>query len=321
MRISGVLASCLAIAACGKKSDKPPEKNDPDHVEAIHVTSKPDAAITDPHAELTARGAYVVKAAGCLVCHTGLVPAGSGGMAPDFAHVGAGGLEMPDPIGGTWRTPNITPDKSTGIGSWTDDQIARAIREGTRPDGSQLYSIMPFAFYNRMTDADVKAVVAYLRTIPAVERTVAPNRNLKFPQPTVPAPTNAPDVTTDPVKHGEYLASIMLCGHCHMTPGEPDHLLSGGMDLAISTLGTGKLYASNITPDKATGIGAWSEENIYTTLKTMVRPTGKPILPPMAMLQPAWSQLDEKDLRAVATYIHQVPAIKHAVLPSTFALK
>ncbi|MEO8453356.1 MAG: cytochrome c [Gemmatimonadota bacterium] len=313
-RVALVLLVGSGLAGCGKKADGPIPKDDPDKVERIHVTAKPDAA--DPHARQLARGAYVVKAGGCLVCHTALGPNG-----PDFTNAGAGGLEMPDPVAGTWRTPNITPDKASGIGSWTDDQIARAIREGTRPDGTQLYAIMPFALYNRMTDADVKAVVAYLRTLRPIERVVAPNKNLKIPQPTVPPPANAPDVTTDPVKHGEYLASMMVCGHCHMTPGEPDHLFGGGLDMTISTLGTGKLYAPNITPDKGTGIGAWSEENLYATLKTMVRPTGKAILPPMSLLQAGWSQLEEADLRAVATYIHQLPAIKHAVLPSTFVLK
>ena len=310
------IAVLVGLSACGKNADRPIAKDDPDHVERIHVGSATADAAADPNAQQLARGSYVVKAAGCLACHTALGPTG-----PDFAHAGAGGLEMPDPVGGTWRTPNITPDKASGIGSWTVDQIARSIREGTRPDGTQLYAIMPFPFYNRMTDADVKAVVAYLRTLPAVERVVAPNKNLKLAQPTVPPPANGPDVTTDPVKHGEYLASLMLCGHCHVTPNELDHLFSGGLDMTISTLGTGKFYAPNITPDKATGIGAWSEENLYTTLKTMVRPTGKAILPPMSFFHTGWSQLDESDLRAVTTYIHQIPAIKHAVLPSTFALK
>jgi mono/diheme cytochrome c family protein len=316
VKVALVLLVGAGLAGCGKKADGPIPKDDPDKVERIHVASRPDAATVSPPDTQLARGAYVVKAAGCLVCHTALGPAG-----PDFANAGAGGLEMPDAVVGTWRSPNITPDKASGIGSWTDDQIARAIREGTRPDGTQLYAIMPFPFYNRMTDADVKAVVAYLRTLKPVDRVVAPNKKLQVPQPAVPPPANTPDLATDPVKHGEYLAALMLCGHCHMTPKEPDHLFSGGLDLTISTLGTGKLYAPNITPDKDTGLGAWTEDNLYVTLKTMVRPTGKAILPPMSFLHTGWSQLEEADLRAVAAYIHQVPAIKHAVLPSTFVLK
>ncbi|MEO8842883.1 MAG: hypothetical protein ABI591_10705 [Kofleriaceae bacterium] len=202
---------------------------------------------------------------------------------------------------------------------WTDDQIARAIREGTRPDGTQLYAIMPYGMYNRMTDDDVGAIVAYLHTLKPVERVVAPNKNLKFPQPVLPKPANPPDVAGDPLNHGEYLATLMLCGHCHATPGEgPDHMFTGGLDLTIPAMGTGKLYAPNITSDKDTGIGAYTEDQLFTTLKTMVRPNGKLIAPPMLMLQAGWSQITDADLHAVAKYVHQIPAVKHKVTPSTF---
>jgi hypothetical protein len=169
--------------------------------------------------------------------------------------------------------------------------------------------------YNRMTDDDVNALVAYMRTLKPVERTVAPNKNLRFPQITPPKPANAPD---DPKHHGEYLATLMLCGHCHMEPGQPDHLFSGGLDHTIPTLGTGKLYAPNITSDKDTGIGAYSEDQVFTTLKTMTKPNGKMIAPPMLMLQGGWSQIADADMHAVAKFIHELPAMKHKVTPSTF---
>jgi len=323
------------MAACGPRRD---QDHDPDKVERIHVGSavKPatGAAAFDPSdpgagqgwgsdpaasAHELARGAYLVHAAGCLVCHTAMGPSG-----PDLANAGGGGLEMPEVLG-TWRSPNITPDKATGIGNWTADQIARAIREGTRPDGTQLYSIMPYALYNRMTDRDVAAVVAFIRALKPVNRVVAPNKNLKFPQLAVETPANAPDVRSDTLKHGEYLAALMLCAHCHQTPskdGPPaaDHMFSGGLDMTIATLGTGKLYAPNITPDAETGLGAWTEAQLFTTLKTMVRPDHRIIMPPMLMLQADWSQLTDSDLHAVATYIHQLPAIKNKVPAATFKL-
>lgn len=323
-----VLVAMVGLVACGprrREADKDPDKVDPIKLGSA-VKHLPEAAFdpsdpgvgqgwgsgaTDKAHEL-ARGAYVVHASGCLVCHTAMGPDG-----PDLANPGAGGLEMPEPTG-TWRSPNITPDKATGIGNWTDDQIARAIREGTRPDGTQLYAIMPYALYNRMTDRDLAAVVAYLRSLKPVSRVVAPNKNLKFPQLAVPTPPNHPDDKANALEHGEYLASLMLCGHCHQTPGEPDHLFSGGLDLTPVGIGTGKLYAPNITPDADTGLGKWTEDQIFTTLKTMVRPDGHRISPPMLLMQSGWSQLTDADLHAVATYIHQVPAIKHAVPASTF---
>jgi mono/diheme cytochrome c family protein len=109
------------------------------------------AAPAGPDAKLVERGAYVAKAGGCLVCHTAIGPTG-----PDLANAGAGGLEMPDAIG-TWRTPNITPDKGTGIGNWTDDQIIAAVRTGVRPDGKKLYPIMPYLNYNVMTDDSARS--------------------------------------------------------------------------------------------------------------------------------------------------------------------
>jgi cytochrome c553 len=305
----------LALVGCSKKSDDPKQTATPVEQAKI-VVGKGDPKIASKDEAKLERGSYLVKVTGCLVCHTAAGPTG-----PDYEHLGAGGLEMPDPLG-AWRTPNITPDKATGIGGWTDDQITRSIREGTRPDGTQLYAIMPFAMYNRMTDEDASAIVAYLHTLKPVERVVAPNKNLKFPQPVLPKPANTPDVTGDPLAHGEYLATLMLCGHCHATPIDgpptPDHMFTGGLDLTIPAMGKGKLYAPNITSDKDTGIGAYTEDQLFTTLKTMVRPNGKMIAPPMLMMQAGWCQITDADMHAVAKYVHQIPAVKHKVTASTF---
>ena len=316
--VCGVVVA--ALAACSKKADEPkPEPPAPKSVETGPVAVKPPEP-AGPEAKLVARGAYIAKAGGCLVCHTGMGPTG-----PDLAHPGAGGLEMPDPAG-TWRTPNITPDKSSGIGGWTDDQIARAIREGVRPEGTQLYSIMPYASYNRLTDDDTKALVAFLRTLEPVKRVVAPNKDLKFPKLPMPSPANAPDVVGDPVKHGEYMASIMLCSHCHWTPDakmmvQPDKLFAGGLEMTLPMFGPGTLFVPNITSDKETGIGGWTEDQIVAALKTMMKPDGKLLNPPMLLMQGAWSQLDDADLHAVAAYIHQLPPVKHKVPDSTFKLQ
>ena len=225
---------------------------------------------------------------------------------------------------GTWRTPNITPDKGTGIGSWTDEQIIASVRTGVRPDGKKLYPIMPYMNYNAMTDDDAKALVAFLRTLKPVERTVAPNKDLKMKPIDAPKPSNGPDDTTDPVKHGQYLASIMLCSHCHWTPKKDfsglvdiNHMYSGGLVFEIPMLGTGKLFA-NITSDPDTGIGKYTQDQLATTIKTMVRPDGRPIFGPMQFLQGGWSQLDDNDIKAVAAYIKSLPPVKNKVPASTF---
>lgn len=311
-----------ALGACKKRQEQQPAATPPPAPEkpadpATPATETAAAPASDP--ALVERGAYVAKAAACVVCHTAIGPTG-----PDLANAFAGGLEMPDAIG-TWRTPNITQDKSTGIGTWTDEQIIAAVREGVRPDGSGLYAMMPFVNYSRMTDDDAKALVAFLRTIKPIERTVAPNKDLKVMKGPGPRPANAPDPTDNKLEHGEYLASLMLCSHCHwtpnmktMAPAGPDTQFSGGLPFQIPMLGTGTLYASNITSDPDTGIGRWTEGQVFTTIKTMVKPDGTPIHGPMQFMQGVWSQLSDDDLHAVAAYIKSLPPVKNKVPESTF---
>ena len=324
-----VLAGATVLAACNKKAN---ETTGPGSAGSAAPTgsgsgsgsgsaasgSGSGSGSAVDHAALLARGQYVAAVTACVVCHT---PIGPGG--PDRTKAYAGGLEVPEKFG-TWRSPNITPSKSSGIGSWTDDQILAAIREGVRPDGAKLYPVMPYMNYNRMTDADGKALVAYLRTLPAIDNVVAPNK-LPIPQPSAPKPANAPDDATDPIAHGEYLSTLMHCSACH-TPfkkdGSPDlaKMFAGGFEMNLPMLGKGTLIASNITPDPDTGIGKWTEEQLAQSLKTMVRPNGKMIVGPMMIYQALWSQLDDKDLHAVAAFFKKVPAVKHAVPASTFVM-
>lgn len=313
-----VVMALVVATGCSKKKDEEPREapkaveKDPGAKPVENpVPAEPKA---DPNAALVTRGAYLAGAAACGVCHTAIGPTG-----PDFANAYAGGLEMPDAIG-TWVSPNITQDKSTGIGAWTDDQIARAIREGVRPDNAQLYPIMPYLHYNRLTDDDTKALVAFLRTVKPVNKVIAPNKDLKMPKIPAPKPANAPD---DAAGHGEYMATIMLCGHCHWTPDknlapQKGKEFSGGMPFAIPALGKGTLYARNITSDPETGIGKWTEDQIFTVVKTMTKPDGKIIQGPMQFMLGPWSQLDDKDLHAVAAYIKKLPPVVNKVPDSTF---
>jgi cytochrome c553 len=316
MRNLLVLCAVVAVAAgCKKKEEKketPPPPPPP--------TATADAAAAEPAGpdpKVVARGEYLAKAGACLVCHTAIGPQG-----PDLANVGAGGLEMKEKFG-VWRSPNITPDKGTGIGNWTDDQIAAAIREGLRPDGAKLSPMMPYMNYNGMTDDDVKAVVTFLRTLKPIEKQVAKSE-LKMEGIQAPKPPNQ-SPGDDPAKQGAYMASIMLCSHCHWTPNKqftapagPDKMFSGGLPMELPPLGTGTLYTANITSDPDTGIGKWTEEQILASIKTMQKPDGKMIQGPMLFMQGAWSQLEDKDLHNVAGFIKALPAVKNKVPKSTF---
>ena len=318
-----VLTAALAFAVgCKKEAKKDPTPPPPTTGSGSDMAgsgSAGSAAVAPPPVDpkVVERGAYIAKAGACLVCHTAIGPQG-----PDLANVGGGGLEMKEKFG-TWRTPNITPDKGTGIGNWTDDQIIAAVREGVRPDGAKLIPMMPFMNYNVMTDDDAKALVAFLRTLKPVERTTAKSE-VKMEAPPAPKPPNqAPG--DDVAKKGAYYASIMLCNHCHFTPNKDfsgpagmDKMYSGGLPMELPPLGTGTLFGRNITSDPNTGIGKWTEEQIFAAIKMMQKPDGKRIMGPMLFMQSQWSQMDDADLKAVAGYIKKLPPVKNKVPDHTF---
>lgn len=321
-----VLAVPVLLAACEDK--KPATAEDAAtkadgaaaSVSATPTASATAAAPADP--KVVERGDYLVNVVmNCGACHTPFGPNG----APDMSKKFAGGLEVPE-VFGTWRSLNITQDKKTGIGGWTDEQIAALIRTGKRPNGDQLFPIMPYGFYNVLSDKDVKAVVAYLRTIPPVENAVAGNTDLKLPKPTLPAPKGTEPEAT-PIGRGGYLATLMHCAQCHtpldektMTPLE-DKAFSGGQKFELPFMGTGVLYSQNITPDKKTGIGAWSDDEITNALTKLKHKDGKPIVGPMMILGMNWSKMQEGDVKDVVAWLRSVKPVENKIPASTFKMK
>ena len=277
MRAHATLVLVLGMVGCYRVPAPPPP-----------AAPQPSAQPTASQADLD-RGKYVATIAGCMVCHGNDLAGG---------HEGA----LPDGSGGKWRAPNLTTDPMTGLGRWTDEQIDAAVRQGVRPDGAHLLPIMPYGYYHRMTDTDARAVTAYLRSVPAVDHRIArsdASPSLKPLELEVPAG----NVDT-PALHGEYLANLMHCAACH-TPDD-GRAFSGG-----TTFDT--LVAPNITSDRATGIGAWTENDIVRAIRTMTVPDGSKIEGPMALYASAWSQLTDADAHAVAAYIKSIPAIEHDV--------
>jgi hypothetical protein len=314
-----VVSAVLALASgCAKKKEEnktPPQPMAGSGSAEVGSGSAAAAPAADP--KLVERGAYLAKAGGCLVCHTALGPQG-----PDMANMGGGGLQMAEKFG-TWTSPNITADKGSGIGNWTDDQIIAAVREGVRPDGSKLYPIMPYMNFNVMTDDDSKALVAFLRSLKPVER---PSVKFELKMQPVPAP-KPPNAAPgdDPAKKGAYLTSIMLCSHCHWTPNKdmtgpagPDKMFSGGLPMELPPLGKGVLYSRNLASDPETGLGKWTEDQVFAAIKTMTKPDGKMIQGPMLFMQGGWSQLPDDDLKLVAKFIKALPPVKNKVPASTF---
>jgi mono/diheme cytochrome c family protein len=279
----------------------------------------PDSAATKATPAMIERGKYLAEAVmNCRACHT---PNGENG--PDLGRAYAGGLEFDAPFG-TWRAPNITQDEKTGIGGWTDQQIADAVRAGKRPTGEQMYPVMPYRYFGAISDEDMEALLAYLRTVPAVENAVAGNTDLKLERPAHEPAKHDPPIPGDLVNEGAYLVKLAHCGDCHTPIGEdgmPDvsRAYAGGREFhALDFQGTGTVYAANITPHEATGIGKYSDEELMTAITELDKRDGSAILGPMTFYVGAWSKLTHKDAKAIAAFLRSLPAVENEVPKSTW---
>ena len=244
------------------------------------------------------RGRYLMQSiVACGNCHT---PQGPNGPLPGMEL--AGGLKIEEkPF--TAYGSNITPDKKTGIGNWTDAQIIRAIREGKRPDGSIIGPPMPIGLYRGMSDNDVMAIVAYLRAAKPVENKVQKS-DYRMPLPPSYGPPigKVADVSRkDRVAYGRYLAGPAgHCIECHspMGPKGPDienNLGAGGMSF-YGPWGTS--VSTNITP---AGLQRYSDADLKKVITTGVRPDGSQLKPPMAV--PYYAKMSAADLDAVVAYL------------------
>jgi mono/diheme cytochrome c family protein len=268
---------------------------------------------TAVHAETAVeRGRYLVEVLGaCGNCHT---PKGPQGDLRD-QHL-AGGFEIPEEGLGVAVASNITPDRDTGIGAWSDQEIIRAIREGKRPDGRILGPPMPFYLYRRLSDTDVRAIVAYLRTVKPVRNAVPPSRfTITLPPSWGPPVGSVPDVPrTDLVRYGEYLAGpVAHCVDCH-TPrtstGAPDETKFAAGGFAFHGP-WGVSYSTNLTPDPDTGIGQWIDGRLIASLYG-ARQDGQRVLPPMPSHHYAVG-IAEGDLKAILAYLRSLRPIRNPV--------
>jgi mono/diheme cytochrome c family protein len=241
-------------------------------------------------------------------------------MGRDTSKLYAGSAGRPGKDGKmSESTPNITPDPETGIGKWTDEQVIAAIREGKRPDGSKLTGRMPSPAYHVLTDDDAKAIVAYLRSVPAVVNRIdraKTGEQDKARLLNLPPATGNVDVASDPVKHGEYIVGIMRCVGCHTPHAGPaaGKAWAGGNEFALPPqFGGGKFYSSNLTSDTATGIGMWKSEDVAAAVRELVRPDGTKIHGPMNGHKDDYAQLTDADAAALAAFIKAIPPIVNKV--------
>jgi mono/diheme cytochrome c family protein len=269
------------------------------------------------NADVVKRGEYLARAADCLVCHTE-----PGGAA--FA----GGLAIPLPFGTLYST-NITADKDAGIGNYSDQDFLNAVRRGIKPDGTRLYPAMPYTSYSYITDADALAIKAYLFSLPAVRKenradtlafpfnqrwsmifwSFAFNEDRRF------TPNSAQSAQWN---RGAYLAEALAhCGECH-TPRNLAFALDNRKKFAGAL--TAGWHAFNITSDKGSGVGAWSDDELFAYLAsghadgrgTAAGPMGEAV-------DQSFSRMSPDDIRALVAFVRSVPAVATSDSPAAIA--
>jgi mono/diheme cytochrome c family protein len=265
------------------------------------------AQTSNPADPAIQRGAYLATASDCTACHTA-----PGGLP--FA----GGLPIASPVGTIYAT-NITPS-AAGIGDYSEADFARAIRQGIRKDGANLYPAMPYTSYRLLTDADVSDLYAYFHTAVAPVN-VAPRRTaLAFPMNIrlsmmawnllfLPSHKFAADPAQSAAwNRGAYLVNgAAHCDSCHTPRGflmeEKSGQFLGGAEV-------GSWYAPNITSDAVSGIGGWSAQNIAAYLKTGILPDHARAAGSMAeAVDHSFQYLTAGDLNAIAAYLKTAPPL------------
>jgi mono/diheme cytochrome c family protein len=264
--------------------------------------------------DLIAKGQYIFAVAGGCACHTD--PKGT-------PHAGA--RPFPIPFGTVYST-NITQDKETGLGAWTDQQIHDATVKGISRNGSRILPVMPFEAYSGMAQEDLKALIAYMRTLKPVKKATPPlktwvpfTRGLATPvylKVFGRFSDAAPQAPKSGIERGRYLVNhVSLCGDCH-TPRNSIGVPNRSLYLAGASAKTGFLGEDvpNITPDKETGIGDWKREDIAEVLLTGTKPDLDNVQGLMSeVVEHGYKNMTKSDALAIADYLKSVPAIKNRI--------
>jgi len=276
-------------------------------VPILSLLAAPAARADQPQSELVKRGEYLARAGDCFSCHT---QPGSPALA--------GGRQVQTPYG-TIASPNITPDQETGIGKWSDQDFYRLMHDGIDRHRDDIYPVMPFDHYTKVTPEDVKAIKAYLFSLPPVHAPRQPS-HLAFPfnvrtsliawstlffKPGTFEPERS---RSESWNRGAYLVQgLGHCGSCHT----PRNILSGSEQ--SNALGGGEIkgqgwFAPNITSDVREGIGGWSEQQLVEYLKTGIAPGRAIVAGPMSeTIHSSLRYLTNEDVRAIATYLKEAP--------------
>lgn len=303
-----ILAGPLLLSACGDDDD---DINEPDPVDV-------------------SRGAYVVEhVAVCGDCHTPRTQSGELDMSRWLAGVEVfADLDTLDSEVGAIGAPNLTP---AALADWTDEEIKNAFLNGVDEDGDALFPIMPYAVFHNMTAADADQVVAYLRSVPAVENDIPERQPLPFPftDPAQPVPEASIPHTTlastdanyQAAERGRYLAGrIGSCLECHTPPAQGaipldlSKTFAGGREFEFGPPFPPIIFSRNITPH-ANGIQGWTAEDVQELLLEGVDPAGNGVCPPMPSgPNGAYGGLTDQDALDIGVYLTTLEPIDNGVI-------
>jgi mono/diheme cytochrome c family protein len=310
--LGGLVALLVVVAACGLGylmfafPKVPPAPS-------VKITATP---------EMLARGEYLTEhVVGCSTCHTQRDWTKFSGPTKKEL-LGAGGDRFDLGPAGIVYAKNITP---AGIGSWTDGELLRAVTQGVSKDGTPLFPLMPYPHFGAMSEDDVHAVLAYVRSWKAVEGTPLP-RKLNFPLNlivrTIPGPNTygkrpSPE---DKVAYGKYMTDAARCSDCH-TPIDDQGTPLPNMDFAGGTeiLETGyRVRTANITPDANTGIGSWTEQQFIDKFKAfenvaLAALSEKERRQNTVMPMTAYAGMTREDLSAIFAYLRTLKPVTNRV--------
>lgn len=265
---------------------------------------------TGAEAEIVKRGEYLAQTGDCLACHT------------DDKHNGkpyAGGLGMETPFG-TFYTPNITPDKETGIGSWTEEQFINAMRNGTSPSGKNYFPVFPYVYFNKMTDSDLRAIWTYIQKIPSIKQANKPNDvpfpfNVRFGQffwKLLFFYPNEGEFQYDPSKSKEWNRGAYLVegpGHCSMCHTPLNLLGAPKQKYYLTGAFIEGYWAPNISNQGLTNIPAKEIAEVFVSGQRLNK--AGPVAGPMAQVNHnSLRHLTEEDRLAIATYLKSVNSVQ-----------
>ncbi len=245
---------------------------------------------------------------------------------PELGTLGKGGehFSHDQSFPGDFYSRNITP---AGLKDWSNGEIFRTITTGVNKNGEALFPVMPYHNYGKMDREDIYDIIAYIRSLPPIDNKI-PARSIDFPMNfivnTIPVKasfTKKPPVS-DSVAYGAYITTASGCVECH-TPFDKGKLkmelaFSGGREFKMPN---GLLVSANLTPDKNTGLGSWSENDFLTRFKEFANPASAHIMAPKEVntIMPwtMYAGMDSTDLRSIYVYLKSLKPISNKVVQYT----